>query len=71
MGSYEVFENGVSAGRTESYRPYTLLGARLNWTTGPFLLYVEGDNLLNHDVRISPLISECGPSIIVGASLTL
>ena len=34
-------------------------------------LWLEGDNLLNHDIRISPLISECGPSIIVGASLTL
>ena len=34
-------------------------------------LWLEGDNLLNHDIRISPLISECGPSVIVGASLTL
>ena len=47
VGSYELFENCVSTGRTESYRPYTLIGARLNWTTGPFRIYVEGDNLLN------------------------
>ena len=47
MGSYEVFEGGSSTGRTENYKPYTLLGARLNWITGPFRLYAEGDNLLN------------------------
>ncbi len=33
--------------------------------------WLNGDNLLNHDIRISPLISECGPSVIVGASLSL
>ena len=46
-GNYELFENCVSTGRTESYKPYTLLGARLNWSTGAFRLYAEGDNLLN------------------------
>ena len=33
--------------------------------------WLEGGNLLNHDVRLSPLYSECGPSIIVGACFTL
>ncbi|MBO6170010.1 MAG: hypothetical protein J6O51_08590 [Bacteroidales bacterium] len=33
--------------------------------------WLKGDNLLGHDIRISPLISECGPSVIVGASLSL
>jgi hypothetical protein len=33
--------------------------------------WLKGDNLLNHDVRISPLISEAGPSVIVGATFSL
>ncbi|MBO4570439.1 MAG: TonB-dependent receptor [Bacteroidales bacterium] len=33
--------------RAGGYEPYTLLGARLNWVSGPFRLYAEGDNLLN------------------------
>ena len=33
--------------------------------------WLKGNNLLNHDVRISPLISEAGPSVIVGATFSL
>lgn len=33
--------------------------------------WLKGSNLLNHDVRISPLYSQAGPSVIVGATFSL
>lgn len=33
--------------------------------------WLQGSNLLAHDIRISPMISECGPAIIVGAAFSL
>ena len=62
----------VSGGNVYKIPGYVNLGL-----TGEYKLnrrvsfWIEGDNLLNHDVRISPLYSECGPSIIVGACLNL
>ncbi len=33
--------------------------------------WLQGSNLLAHDIRISPMISECGPAVIVGAAFSL
>lgn len=33
--------------------------------------WLNGSNLLAHDIRISPMLSECGPAIIVGAAFSL
>lgn len=58
VGNYELFENKVSAGRLEPYRPYSLVDARISWASGlrhrsrraapGYSLYVEVNNLLNH-----------------------
>ena len=57
VGNYELFENKVSTGRLEPYRPYSLVDARLSWTMGTkgvkrcrpgYSFYVEVNNLLNH-----------------------
>ena len=46
-GSYELFENCVSTGKTVEYSPYHLIDARLDWTSDRYRLYIEADNLLN------------------------
>lgn len=33
--------------------------------------WLKGSNILNHDVRLSPLYSQAGPSVIVGATFSL
>ena len=46
-GSYEVFKDGASTGRTASYKPYVLLDVRLSWSNRFCRLFLEGNNLLN------------------------
>lgn len=46
-GSYELFEDRVSTGKTVHYEPYTLLNARLGWNSDRMQLYLEGENLLD------------------------
>lgn len=60
VGNYELFENKVSTGRLEPYRPYSLVDARVSWTSEPvrrssgrrafpgYSIYVEVNNVLNH-----------------------
>lgn len=48
VGNYELFENKVSTGRLEPYRPYSLVDARLSWNSGCYSVYAEVNNLLNH-----------------------
>lgn len=47
VGTYQVFDQGTDTGRTASYKPYTLIDARLQWDVSRLTLTLEADNLLN------------------------
>lgn len=58
VGNYELFENKVSTGNMVSYKPYSLLDARLSWTSGygkssprrtGYSFYVEVNNILDKE----------------------
>ena len=43
MGSYTSTD-----GEVKSYHPYSVVDARLTWNADSYSLYVEGNNLTNH-----------------------
>ena len=43
MGSYTT-----ASGESKSYRPYSVVDARMTWNADNYSLYVEGNNLTNH-----------------------
>ena len=57
---YPIIPGYVNVGVWGEYR----LSKRLSF-------WLKGYNLLNHEVRVSPLYSEAGPSVIVGATFSL
>ena len=69
MGSARKATLGITNPKIPGYVNVGLFG-EYKWSS-KLSFWLKGDNLLNHDIRISPLISECGPSVIVGASLSL
>lgn len=81
VGNYELFENKVSTGRLESYRPYSLVDARVSWTSEPvhrssgrrafpgYSIYVEVNNVLNHKYYDYGNIPQ--PGIIAKAGLII
>ena len=62
----------VNAGKTVIIPGYVNLGLRGEYRMSRYLsFWLKGSNLLNHDIRISPLYSEAGPAVIVGATFSL
>ena len=47
VGTYQLFESGVDTGRSESYKPYFLLDAKLSWDAGRYRLFLDAENLLD------------------------
>ena len=51
---------------------YVNLGAKVAYRMSRYLsFWLKGSNLLNHDIRISPLYSEAGPAVIGGLTFSL
>lgn len=64
--------NAVSGTETVSLPGYIDLGVWAEYRfTGSLSVWLKGKNLLNQDIRVSPLISEAGQSVIAGVSLSL
>lgn len=70
-GSYELFQNCVSTGTTVNYSPYSLVDARLDWETGRYRIYLEGDNLLNKVYYDHGNIPQPGAWFRLGLSISL
>lgn len=57
VGNYELFENLSSTGRMVPYRPYSLVDARVSWSSGKgkkrgipsYSIYAEVNNILDHE----------------------
>lgn len=47
VGSYRRYEDGVDTGESVSYRPYSLIDAKISWDAPAFSLWLSADNLLN------------------------
>ena len=66
MGSYTTADGEVRA-----YHPYSVVNARLAWNSGPYSIYVEGNNLTNHRYVDYGNVVQPGCWITAGVKLSL
>ena len=77
MGSYVVYETNVETGkpvatnRLENYHPYATLDLKLQWTADKYELYVQGNNLTDHQYYDLGNIPQPGLSILAGARVKI
>ena len=66
MGSYTT-----TTGEVKSYHPYSILDARLSWNRDSYSLYLEGNNLTNHQYVDYGNVPQPGAWIIAGIRCNL
>ena len=70
VGNYEAIEGGVSLGQ-RAYVPYSLLDARLSGEWGNWLLFIEGNNLLDKPYYDHGNIPQPGLWVRAGATFRI
>ena len=58
-------------GHTYSYRPYSLVDARLAWSKPAYTLYVEANNLFDKDYRDYGFVKQPGFWLIAGVKVKI
>ncbi len=71
MGAYQVYESLQATDRLQTYRPYTTLDLKLQWTDRLYQVYVQGTNLTNRRYQDLGNIPQPGIWIMVGARFLL
>ncbi len=66
MGTYTT-----TTGEVKSYHPYSILDARLAWNTDCYSLYLEGNNLTNHQYVDYGNVPQPGAWMIAGVRCNL
>ena len=66
MGTYTT-----TTGEVKSYHPYSILDARLAWNTNCYSLYLEGNNLTNHQYVDYGNVPQPGAWMIAGIRCNL
>ena len=47
VGTYEEFLEGKGTGKAVSYKPYSLLDAKVSWQQARWSIYLQGENILD------------------------
>ncbi len=71
MGQYQVYDGLTATAELESYKPYTTLDLKLQWTETKYSVYLSGTNLTNRRYQDLGNIPQPGAWVMAGARLNL